>query len=897
MKEVGKEYGYYLLEKEQVLERLKTSSAGLSQYEAQGRINDFGLNEITDKESNPAWKIFLNQFKSPLIIIVILAAIASFFIDHIADGIFIIFVVLINTTVGFFQENKAEKALEKLKKAVKLSSRVFRDGKKKQINSKFLVPGDIVEIREGDKVPADGRIIESQELEVEEAMLTGESFPVKKTSLAMKEEKKVSDQDNMVFMGTVIQRGKARFVITSTGSQTQIGKISKLVSRQKPTKTPLQKKFIKISKLLGGIVILAISIFALWGIYKGQDFSDIFVASVALVVSAIPSGMLPAITVILILGMRRISKKKALVRKLDSTEAIGATTVICFDKTGTLTQGKMRLSHILTGKKELLGENGDMDNIFSHTHEEAHLRILEIATLVNEAFVENPDDELGNWVIRGRPTDKALLMAGINAGIKEEKLKENMKTLKEIPFSSKTKFAVHFYEDQEKNVWVYSIGSPEKILEKSISLDLGEKIVSVKSKETEKILDRSQELASEGLRILACGWGKISQQKFNKTEDKLELVKNLNFLGFLAFKDPIRKGVQNSIEKAERAGIRPLVITGDHKNTAQAVVEELGMEVFSNRITEGKDLDDMSDKELEEKVKEISIFARVLPEHKIRIVNALKKNQEVVAMVGDGVNDAPALKAAHVGIAVGSGSDITKEVADVVLLNDSFSTIVSAIEQGRLIFENIRRVIVYLMADDFSELFLFFSAMFLGFPFPLYPVQILWINLIEDGFPDIALTTEKDTEGLMDEKPRDPKEPILNRQYKKFMLVIFLVSGSAALMLFLMGMKLYDLEKARTLAFALIAFDSLLFAYTIKSFKRSIFSMRTFSNKILNIALLVSLVLLFAAIYFRPLQEFLHTKALSFQDWFIVILVSLIEVLIFEIFKYIFFTSKTKKSP
>lgn len=865
---------------------MKTSREGLSDFEARGRLDAIGKNQLPSSEKFSSFQIFLRQFKNPLFFIVMAAAISSFFIGHLTDAFFIIFVVLINTTVGFFQENKAEKALEKLKKAVEFYCRVYRQGTKREILSECLVPGDIVEIQEGDKIPADGRLIWSEELEVNESMLTGESISVEKNCSSTEENKEITDQADMVFWGSIAEKGKALFAVTATGQNTQLGKISRMIKEEKETKTPLQKKFLKFSRLIGGAVLAAIIVFAVLGVIRGQSLDSIFVTAIALVVSAIPEGLLPAITIILVLGMRRLAKKKALIRKLDANEAMGAVTVICLDKTGTLTRGEMQVSHIVTGKRELLHSSGDLKNIIYSNQFESHARVLEIAALVNDAYIENPNEEFSDWIVRGRPTDKALLLAGIGAGVNKIEIEKEISLVKQISFNSRLKYAVHFYKTKKEEILIYFIGAPEKTVEKSDFIDSDGEILDITSSEGGKLLEKSKELASQGLRVLACGYKIIPFAEYEKIADKKELLNKLHLAGFIALKDPLRKDVKKSIQTARKAGIRPIIITGDHKYTTKSIMAELGMGIKESEILEGKDLDNMTDDELAKKVKEISIFARVLPEHKIRIVRCLQSQNEVVAMVGDGINDAPALKAADVGIALGSGADVAKEVADVVLLDSSFDVIVKAIEQGRLIFENIRRVIIYLIADDFSELFLFFSAIIFGLPLPLYPIQILWINLVEDGFPDLALTAEKDTHGLMDEKPRDPREPILNRAYKKFMLAVFFISGLAALFVFYFSGSVFDnWDKARSMTFVLVAFDSLVFAYIVKSVKYSVFSPRVFSNKILNAAVIFSFAILVSGIYFGPFQNFLKIVPLNLNDWGVILAVSFAELALLEICK------------
>ncbi|MFC1645525.1 cation-translocating P-type ATPase [Patescibacteria group bacterium] len=528
---------------------------------------------------------------------------------------------------------------------------------------------------------------------------------------------------------------------------------------------------------------------------------------------------------------------------------------------------------------------------------EAHFKALEIATLVNEAYIENPEDKVSEWKIRGRHTDKALLLAGINAGIDRDKLEKRYELLEKFQFNSMDKYAAYVFK-VDGLVRIYFLGAPEQTIEKSVKVDMnGEGGIDISSDYGQKLLLNVDRLSEQGLRVLACGWRDISLEEYEEYKNnKKELASGINLLGFIALKDPLRKDAKSSVELAMKAGIRPVVITGDHKNTARAIINELGINVGERGVIEGSEIDAMSDEELFERVGSATIFARVVPEHKIRIVKALQRHGEVVAMVGDGVNDAPALKAADIGISMENGTDISKEVSDIVLLDESFSVIISAIEQGRLAKDNIRRVLVYLLADDFSELFLFFITIILGMPFPLYPTQILWINLVEDGFPDMALTTEKDTKGIMSRKPDDPNDPLIAPVYKKFMFAVFFVSGMTACAAFCLIHNLTgDLERARTFTFALIAFDSLVFAYVVKSFRGSMFTLKTFSNQILNWSILIAFVLLVAGVQVPILQKLLHTIPISGLDWSIIIGVSVLEGIILNYFKMRLFGDDKKK--
>ena len=880
----------------EVFSKTESRKEGLTNSEVNQRLKEFGHNVLPQEKPYSKIWLFLSQFNSPLMYILLATVVISLSLKHYSDTIFIAVVLLINTIVGFYQENKANQSLLALKKMIKIRAKVWRDSYEKEIDSEELVVGDVAFLKVGDKVPADGRIIESKGLRINEASLTGESQAVeKKADDIIPESAPLPERTNTVFMGTIVEEGRATIVVVATGINTQIGEIVSLLKETKERKTPLQKKIASLSRITGIFILSIIFAIIIVGYFTEKSFTDIFVASLALAVSAIPEGLLPAITVILVLGMRRIFKQNGLVRKLAATETLGSVTVICTDKTGTLTEGKMQVSHILTSTKELMG--GNINKLAKGENAngvESHISALKIATLVNEAFVENPEAELQAWIVRGKPTEKALLLAGMQSGLNKQELERQYPILDRISFESDHKFAATYHRKNEKQNTLYVIGAPEEIMARCIDLDVDGKMEKLGTVQADKLIEKLETLTQKGLRVLACAHKDYTAQ--TKYQNLTELVGELSLVGFIALKDPLRQDAKESIAITKKAGIRAVIVTGDHKLTVKAIAEEIGIEAKDENILEGQDLETMSDDELKEKSKYISIYARVSPRHKLRIVDALQANGEVVAMLGDGVNDAPALKSADIGVAVGSGTDVAKEAADLVLLDDNFKTVVKAIEQGRVIFGNIRKVFVYLVADDFSELFLFLASIAIGLPLPLLPAQILWINLVEDGLPDIALTTEQETKGVMDEKPRNPKEPILNKPLKLWMTAIFFITSLAAFLSFFLFWKLTgDLHKTRTIVFALMCIDSLVFAFSVRSFKRTIFRKDILSNRYLVGAVIVSAIFLVGAVYFPFLQKLLATQPLALTEWLIIFGVSLIEILLIEFSKKrIFSFEKTK---
>ena len=878
---------WHSLELSEIFKHTDSDARGISSDSIPDRIKKFGKNVLPEEKPLSTIRLFFSQFHNPLIYILLVAFGISLSLGHLSDAIFIIVVLLINTTVGFYQEYKADRSILALKKIVNISARVIRDGNLKEINGIDLVPGDVFLIRAGDKIPADARVIESKDLKVNESNLTGEWAAVHKREEIVGEDTSLGDRTNMVFMGTLVEEGNGKAIVVETGSKTVIGNIVSLVKETEERKTPLQKKLSKLSRLTGAFVLLVISAVVVIGYFQGQSLTDIFIASLALAVSAIPAGLLPAITVILVLGMNRILKQKGLVRKLVANETLGSVTVICTDKTGTLTEGKMQVSHIFASKDELFAEATGLSPKEAKNGMESHILALKTALLTSDAFIENPNDELAEWVVRGRSTEQALVLAAAHAGLEQRVLNVEYPIVEQQSFDSGNKYAISIRLLADGKRVLYVTGAPEIILDKSISVHCENNVLN--SNKHDVLVSKLNTLASKGLRVVACAYRELD----NLTENINDLLKDLTLIGFIAIKDPLREETKQSIADTKRAGIRTVLITGDHRHTALAIAMEVGIEATEETILEGKEIENMDRSLLKEKAKIINIYARVSPNHKLKIIQALQANNEVVAMIGDGVNDAPALKAADVGVAVGSGTDVAKEVADIVLLDDNFKTIVKAIEQGRVVFENIRKVFVYLIADDFSELFLFLTAMILGLPLPLVAAQILWINLVEDGLPDIALTTEQETKGVMDEKPRNPKESILNKPMRKWMTTIFFITGSAALLSFIGFWNMTgSLEKARTIIFALMCLDSLVFAFSVRSFKRPLWRKDIFSNYFLNGAVIVGIVLLVGAVYLSPLQKLLSTQPLVATEWMIIVLISVVEIIILEFFKKKFFRLK-----
>jgi len=831
---------------------------GLPDEEIKIRQKEFGKNKLPEEKPLSKLKIYLEQFHSPFVYILIAAGIIAFFLREFTDSIVIWAAIFVNTMVGFVQENRTSNALKELKKVAKQETEVLRNGNFKIINSTELVIGDIIILNPGDKVPADARIIESQGLKVNEMVLTGEWFPTTKISRTLLGQIHLMDRDNMVYMGCVIEAGKGKAVVVNTGTHTEIGKIAKMVKEAPERKTPYQKKLASFSTLIGiGITVICALIF-FEGIIKGKEFIEMFLTSVAIAVSAIPEGLPVAITVILALGMQKVLKKKGLIRKLSSAETLGNTSIICTDKTGTLTQGKMKVSQII-GDKSL---------------------VLKSAVLASEAFIENPDDIMKKWILRGRPTDRALLEAGIENGLINIKKKMEEDKLSEIPFNPINKFAVAFYKESgEMNLYI--CGAPERIFERSNLTD----------KEKRKLEEKLKELTNKGLRVLATGCRKVDISETITYEIKglKALCHDFIFTGFIALSDPIRKDVKQAMRICRKAGMRPIIVTGDHKLTAKAVAEELGFEISKENMLEGMDLDKLSDKEFEEILDKIYIYARVEPKHKMRIIGAWQDKGEVVAMTGDGINDAPALKKADIGIALGSGTAVAKESSDLILLNDSFSIIVKAVEEGRVIIDNIRKVITYLLSDSFTEIILVGTSIFVGAPLPIIAAQILWVNLIEDGLPGMALAFEPKEKEIMKQKPAGHSVPLLTKEMKFIIVIIGVITDLILLGLFFWLWKQgFDIAYIRTMIFACLTIDSIFYVFSCKSLRKNLWHINPFSNKLLLVAAILGVIMLIAAVYLPLLQILLKTVPLSVYDWLIILSFGMIELIAIEAAKHHF---------
>ncbi len=906
MTDKSKKQNWHSLSPEAVFRRIGASKNGLTKEEVKQRLKKFGLNKLPEEKRLTGVKIFLDQFKSPLIYILVIAGLVTLILQDWTDSVVIFAAVFLNAGIGFLQENKASKIFDKLRKLVKEKTIVIRNGHEKEINQVRLVLGDIIVLRPGDKVPADARLVEVSNLKVNEAALTGEWLAPEKFSKVLPEKTSLADRNNMVYMGTVVEDGKAKAVVVSTGAETEIGEIAISIRDVGEEKTPYQKKLARFSKIIAVVVgFICVGIF-ISGALTGKDALEMFITAVAVAVAAIPEGLPIAMTVILALGMERISKKKGLVRKLIATETLGSTQIICTDKTGTLTQAKMQVAGVFTGTKELLSDGGKYSERIDKNGIESHILALKIATLCNDAFIENPEELMEKWIIKGRPTEKALFTAGIQAGLNKEEIEKDQPKIDELPFDPVYKYSAGVHQLNKNQDIIYILGAPEIILENSKHLEHDGKEQLITPKKLKELTKRYEDLDRKGLRVLAAGCKKIRKDslssKIKKKLDSKESIsklekesiyekefKNMTFVGFIALRDPLRKDVKGAMKVCRKAGMRPIIITGDHRLTAKAVAEELGLPAKEKNIIEGKELEEMSDEKFKKRLMDFEIYARVEPKQKLRIIQAWQEKGKVVAMTGDGVNDAPALKQADIGLALGSGTDVAKEASDLILLTDNFSIIVAAIEEGRAIIDNLRKVITFLLADAFTEIVLIGVSVLAKLPLPILPAQILWVNLAEDSLPAVSLAFESKEKDVMSRKPEDPKASLLTKEMKVIIFVIGFITNFILLGLFLWLLKrALPIAEIRTIMFAALTIDSIFYVFCCKNLHKNLWKINIFSNRFLLGSWIFAVAMLMAGVYVPVFQKLLKTVPLNLFDWILVLGIGVVNLFFIELTKFLF---------
>ncbi|ACK42173.1 MULTISPECIES: calcium-translocating P-type ATPase, PMCA-type [Dictyoglomus] len=848
---------WYKLTKDEVLKELKVDPEhGLSEEEVRERKKIYGENRIPEKKSKSFLKIFLNQFKEFLTVVLLTATLISFLLGETKDAVAILLIVMINAILGSFQEYKAEKTLESLKSYVSPKAKVVRDGKILEVNIEDLVPGDLVLIEEGEKIPADLRLIETNNLQVDESILTGESVPVRKDAdFITQEDITLGDQINMGFKGTTVITGKGKGVVVGTGLNTALGDIAKILSEMEEEPTPLQKDLERLGKQLTYVILSLVAILLFIGIIQGREFFDMFLTAVSLAVAAIPEGLPTVITILLALGVQEMAKRKAIVRKLSAVEALGATSVICTDKTGTLTENKMDLVKVVLPYGKLIDKSNYQEN------KEEIKEILETAFLASSVRITHDGNYIGD-----------ALDVAIYKNFKEiyGEIGENLIKIDEIPFDSARKRVSVLYKDLVRSKYRLCIkGAGEEILKRSTYYKDRDTLRLISDEDKKRFIEIQDSLSKEGLRVLA-----IAKREIDNIIDKEEWEEELIFLGFIAFIDPLREGVKEAIEKCKEAGIRPIIVTGDYLLTAKKIAEDLGIDVNNGTLYTGLDLQKQDLNGLD--WNSVVLFSRVLPEQKMNIVKELKERGEIVAMTGDGVNDAPALKMADIGVGMGlRGTDVAREASDLVLLDDSFATIVRAVEEGRRIFDNIRKVTYYLLSCNFSEIWVVSLSVFLGYPLPLTPIELLWINLVTDGFPALALGVEPPERDIMSRKPRKINEGIINRQMWKNIVIDGILMGVIGFVLFIMGVN-KNVNTGRTMAFTGIVFSQIFQALRLSLKRRKNFFKEIFSNEYLSLAVFFSILLQILVIFTPWGIRFFNLERLNMEEFLLVLLLSLI---------------------
>ena len=870
---------WHTLTTEQTLEALHTPvQSGLSDAEAKRRLQEYGPNELKKVDGISAWSILLEQLKNVLIIILFIAIVLSAVPEHEIEantiGVIVVFAVLL----GFVQEYKAERAIEALRKMAAPLATVLRGGEEKEIPAKEIVPGDVIFLVAGNRVPADGRVVKSVNLHADEAPLTGESIPVAKTDTAItKEDLPVGDRHNMIFAGTAITYGRGTMVVTSSGMQTEFGKIALLLQTVKEDATPLQRNLDKVGKRLAQWAAGVVVLIAGAGILRGQPILDMVIFGVALAVAVVPEALPAVVTISLAIGVQRMVKRHALVRRLPAVETLGSTSVICSDKTGTLTKDEMTARRIWAAGEtyDITGSGYDPQGEFrkqeGHIAPPAALReLLHAAVLASDTRLVH--GEGGIWEIKGDPTEGALVVAAAKAGIHKDQEDEAFPRTAEVPFTSESKRMVTLHRTPQ-GFMAYAKGAPEVIVESCTAIRTPEGTTPFSLEEKARILDVARGMADDALRLIAIA--------SKETNDIGSAEHGMTFLGLVGMIDPPRPEARTAVRRCEEAGIRVVMITGDHPITAQAVAKELGI-LRGNRVLTGDELDAMNEEELDSVIGKIDVFARVSPAHKLKLVTVLQKHGRIVAMTGDGVNDAPALKKADVGIAMGiSGTDVSREAADITLTDDNFASIVAAVEEGRAIFGNIKKYLMYLLSSNVGELCLMVGASVFGTALPLGAVQILYVNLATDGLPALALAVDPPEGDLMRRPPRDPRGNIFNRPVVFLMLLGGIWSAVVNLSLFVWASASgRPAAEAMTMTFLSLVLIQFFKAYNFRSDRLSVLH-RPFANHWLNIAIFWEALLLIAIVYWPPLQKPFGTFAVTAQDWTIICIlaVSVIPVL------------------
>lgn len=951
------EHEWHTLSVDETLSHFEVQDHGLTSEEVKDRLEYYGANQLKESPRPSFLKMLWDQLNNFVVILLIVASVISALLGDYVEAAAIMAIVVLNSVLGIVQEQRAEEALAALKKLAAPDAQVLRDGHRKHVPSYELVPGDIVFLEAGNFIPADIRLLEAVNLRVEEASLTGESLPVQKNAATVLEQHvPLGDRKNTAFMGTLVSYGRGRGVVTSTGMRTQLGLIATMLQNVEAEETPLQRRLDQLGKSLsiGSLILVAIvfivalinytqinELFTTPLIYLKEyaaEITEVFIIAISLAIAAVPEGLPAVVTISLALGMREMIKRHALIRKLSSVETLGSATVICSDKTGTLTQNEMTVTRLwadgqfinITGAGYVPQGDFLVDNqkvVISKYP--AALTTLWLGLLNNDASLETTGEENSQQTYRivGDPTEGALLVAAAKTGVAYVEIKEAYPRENEVPFDSERKrmITVHdvfkpepndlspFHDEKHKGWDVIAVkGAPDVILELCTQYQgMDDKPLTLSTEAHKRILEANESMTKDALRVLGLAYRVVKDVPDNPDNIRTEeLEKDLVFVGLIGMIDPARTEVKLALEHGRQAGIRTVMITGDYPNTARAIAETIGLLQPGHKVATGADVDGMSDDLLREEIKVTDVFARVSPEHKMRIVDALQANDEIVAMTGDGVNDAPAIKRADIGVAMGiTGTDVAKETADMVLTDDNYASIVSAVEQGRVIYSNIRKFVFFLLSSNIAEIMIIFLATLAGLPSPLTAIQLLWLNLITDGAPALALAVEKGDPDIMQQKPRAKSEPIVNRSMTVGMVVQTITQTSAVLSAFAMGLLWHleanvvitgnplvyllqhdwggvDVQAAETMAFVTLSLCELFRAYTVRSERASLFSIGIFSNRYMQYAVGLSIGLLLLVVNVPFLQPIFNTHFLSGREWGVVVGLALIPAISEEITKF-----------
>lgn len=865
----------HTLDAGEILTSLNTGQDGLTGREAAERKEKYGRNELAEGHHKTLLEMFWEQFKNIMVIILLIAAAISGFMHEITDTVIILFVVIINAVLGVVQESKAEKALAALKKMAAPYAKVKRDGVVQDLPTADLVPGDIVILEAGDYVPADLRLLECASLKIEEAALTGESVPVDKETKALTNpDLVIGDRRNMAYSGSSVTYGRGVGVVIATGMNTEVGKIAGHLSKTETQETPLQKKLVEMSRFLSvAIIIISIVMFVV-GILQGRETFEMFLTAISLAVAAIPEGLPAVITIVLALGVQRMAKRNAIVRKLSAVETLGSTEIICSDKTGTLTQNKMTVKEIYVNGNIASGDN----------RLDAGLGIfMEVLALCNDVKISRNEDQSPN--LKGDPTETALVKFAAEHGFQKDVLEATLPRTDEIPFDSERKLmsTIHSVDNLFR---VMTKGAPDMLLERCSRILVNGQVKALTAEVKKAIQNANREMARKALRVLAVAYKDLDTLPAHPESETLET--DLVFVGLTGMIDPPRPEVYNAVKVCAGAGIRPIMITGDHRDTAAAIAQELGIARDESEIINGNELNQFSDEELEARITQYSVYARVSPEHKVRIVNAWKKRGKIVAMTGDGVNDAPALKAADIGVGMGiTGTDVAKGVSNIVLADDNFATIVFAVEEGRKIYSNIRKTVQFLLSSNLGEIVTLFIGTMLNWTV-LFPIHILWVNLVTDTFPALALGMEKAEQNVMRQKPRNAKSSFFAGRVGLSIVYQGIIKGLITLSVFYIGYTLYGQKIAVTMTFITLGLIQLTHSLNVRSNTQSLFKMGIFSNPYLTGAIVLAAVLQIIVVLMPSLNHIFRVECLNLTQWLIVLAATFVIIPIVELAKIIF---------